>query len=81
MIRGKFEKDMNLLGCVTGSLNEDGTFAIRDKNSLELYAKINTKVKGHVQIFIGTYEIKDPIRRTVLLDSLQKYANTPLRKR
>ena len=81
MIRGQFEKYLNALDCVSGSVMEDKMFAIMDRLTLETYAKIDTSRVGNIYTLLPAYEIEDPIRRKALLHTLQEYADTPLEKR
>lgn len=81
MIRGQLEKNLVALDCVSGGIDENGMFSIRDKETLVAYSEISTTKLNHIITHQAAYDIKDPIRRKALLHILQEYADTPLEKR
>lgn len=81
MIRGQLEKYLDALGCVSGSVLEDGMFSVMDRLTLETYAKISVDRVGNIYLTEKATQLEDPIRRKTLLHTLQEYADTPLEKR
>ena len=81
MIRGRLEKYLTALDCVTGPVKDNEMFSVRDKETLKVYAEISVVRQGHMYIFVPAYNIKDPVRRKALLFTLQEYADTPIEKR